>query len=64
MQIIKEENAQGSAEFILILGGVIVIAIIAAVYYKHYLDGMGNAINSTDVQNINNALNGLNDKFK
>ncbi|MGZ7135760.1 MAG: class III signal peptide-containing protein, partial [Methanobacterium sp.] len=43
MQIIKEDKGQGSAELILIFGGIIVIAIIAAVYYRSYLSGLGNA---------------------
>ncbi|MBZ4284066.1 class III signal peptide-containing protein, partial [Streptococcus pneumoniae] len=41
MKIIMDENAQGSAELILLFGGIIVIAIVAAVYYKNYLGGLG-----------------------
>jgi hypothetical protein len=63
MGILKEENAQGAAEFILIFGGVIVIVIIAAIFYKNYLNGAGNEINSTDVDNINKSLNNLSNKF-
>lgn len=63
MQILKEENAQGSAEFILIFGGIIVIAIVASVFYKNYLDGLGDATNSTDVQNVNNDLQNLAGEF-
>jgi uncharacterized protein (UPF0333 family) len=64
MKILKEENAQGSAEFILIFGGIIVIAIIAALVYKNYLNGMGDEINKTDVQDINDALHDLTTKFQ
>ena len=63
MGILKEENAQGAAEYILIFGGVIVIVIAAAIYYENYLNGAGNEINKTDVQNINNSLTGLLTKF-
>ena len=63
MGILKEENAQGAAEYILIFGGVIVIVIAAALYYKNYLNGMGTEINKTDLQNINNSLTGLLTKF-
>ncbi|MGZ7046961.1 MAG: class III signal peptide-containing protein [Methanobacterium sp.] len=62
MQIIKENKGQGSAELILIFGGIIVIAIIAAIYYKNYLSGLGNA-SSSDVQNVNNNLTQLKNKF-
>jgi uncharacterized protein (UPF0333 family) len=63
MQILKEDKGQGSAELILIFGGIIVIAIIAALYYKNYLAGLGSEINNTDVQNVTNSLNGLKNKF-
>ncbi|MEN6292702.1 MAG: class III signal peptide-containing protein [Methanobacterium sp.] len=63
MGMLKEESGQGAAELILIFGGIIVIAIVAALYYKNYLSGMGSEINKTDLQNINNSLNGLLPKF-
>jgi hypothetical protein len=65
MQILKEENAQGSAELLMVFGGIIVIAIIAALVYKNYLTGLGNATNnSTDTQNINNSLTNITNNFK
>lgn len=65
MQILKEENAQGSAELLMVFGGIIVIAIIAALVYKNYLNGLGNATNnSTDMQNINQSLNNITKKFQ
>jgi len=63
MQILKEDKGQGSAELILIFGGIIVIAIVAAVYYRNYLAGLGEEINRTDVQNVTNSLNNLKEKF-
>jgi len=63
MQILKEDKGQGSAELILIFGGMIVIAIVAAVYYRNYLAGLGEEINRTDVQNVTNSLNNLKEKF-
>jgi Flp pilus assembly pilin Flp len=63
MGILKEENAQTSAEFILLLGGIIVIVMIALVSYNRYLGGLGNEINNTDVKNVNNQLQGLTNKF-
>ena len=63
MKILEDESGQGAAEYMLIFGGVIVIVIVAAIYYKNYLEGMGSEINKTDVQNINNSLSGLLPKF-
>ncbi len=63
MQILKDERAQGSAELILVFGGVIVIALVAAIWFKNYLVGAGNEVNTTDVQNVTNQLNQLQDKF-
>jgi uncharacterized protein (UPF0333 family) len=63
MQILKEDKGQGSAELILIFGGIIVIAIVAAIYYRDYLIGLGDEINRTDVQNVTNSLNDLKRRF-
>jgi hypothetical protein len=63
MQILKEDKGQGSAELILIFGGIIVIASVAAIFYRNYLARLGNEINKTDVQNVTNSLNGLKNKF-
>ncbi len=41
MDIINEEAAQRSAELMLLFGGIIVIAIVAAIFYKNYLTGLG-----------------------
>jgi uncharacterized protein (UPF0333 family) len=63
MKILKEESAQGSAEFLMIFGGIIVIVVVAAIFYKNYLSGAGAEINKTDVQNINDSLTNLTKKF-
>ncbi|AEG18957.1 class III signal peptide-containing protein [Methanobacterium paludis] len=63
MGILKEESAQTSAELILIVGGIIVIAIVAAIFYKNYVNGLGNEINNTDVANVNNNITDLKNEF-
>ncbi len=63
MGILEEERAQGAAEFLLIFGGIIVIVIAAGVYYRNYLNGAGNEINKTDVNNINQSLQNISNKF-
>lgn len=64
MDIINEEAAQSSAELVLLFGGIIVIAITAAIFYKNYLSGLGGNITTTDLQNVNNNINNLSNKFK
>ncbi len=39
MNIIKDERGQGAAEYILLFGGVIVIAIAALIIYQQYFTG-------------------------
>ncbi|MDD3985080.1 MAG: class III signal peptide-containing protein [Methanobacterium sp.] len=63
MDIIKEETGQSSAELMLLFGGIIVITIIAALFYKNYLSGLGNEVTNTDLQNVNNSINNLSNKF-
>ena len=63
MGILKEEAAQAATEYLLLLGGVIVIAIVAAILYRNYVYGAGKEINSTDVQNVNDKLGNLSNKF-
>jgi Flp pilus assembly pilin Flp len=63
MKIVRDESGQGAAEYILLFGGVIAIVIIAALSYSNYIQGAGNEINTTDVQNVTNAIKDLNNKF-
>ena len=48
MDIINDEAAQTSAELVLLFGGIIVIAIVAAIFYRNYLNGLGSNITITD----------------
>jgi hypothetical protein len=63
MKIFEDEMAQGSAEMILIFGGIIVIAIVAAVFYRNYLSGLGNEMVDNDLNKLTNSIDNLNDKF-
>ena len=54
MEIIKDEGGQGAAEYILLFGGVIVIAIAALVIYQKYFQGT--SLNSTnDISTVRSA---------
>jgi len=63
MNIRYDETAQGSAEMILLFGGVIVIVIFAALWYKNYLISAGNEINKTDVKTVTDSIQSLKNKF-
>lgn len=64
MKILKEETAQVSAELILLFGGIIVIALVALISYRNYMNGLGNEINGSQLNNTTNAINGLSNKFE
>ncbi len=63
MDLMRDKGGQGSAEMILLFGGVIVIVVIFAAWYKNYLTSAGNEIMKTDVNNVTNSINGLKNKF-
>ena len=51
MSFLKDEAGQGAAEYILLFGGVIVIAIIALLIYKQYFSNM-NLNSAKDTQQV------------
>lgn len=59
-----DNKAQAAAEFILIIGGIIVIVMVLLIAYKNYLSDLSGEINSTEVQNLDNAINGMMEYFK
>ena len=52
MNFLKDEGGQGAAEYILLFGGVIVIAVAALIIYKNYFSGTGNMNSSQDINNV------------
>ncbi|HTX61612.1 MAG TPA: class III signal peptide-containing protein [Methanobacterium sp.] len=63
MKFVNDETAQVSAELILLFGGIIVIAIVMLIAYKNYLNGLGNAINGSQLNNTTNTISNLKTKF-
>ncbi|MCG2828924.1 Flp family type IVb pilin [Methanothermobacter sp. K4] len=51
MKFLKDEAGQGAAEYILLFGGVIVIAIVALLIYRAYFS----RTNLNAAQDINNV---------
>jgi Flp pilus assembly pilin Flp len=52
MNFLKDESGQGAAEYILLFGGVIVIAIAALVVYKSYFSSNTGLNVSKDVNKV------------
>jgi uncharacterized protein (UPF0333 family) len=54
MNFLKDEAGQGAAEYILLFGGVIVIAIAALIIYQSYFKGQDFNTNS-DVSSVRSS---------
>ncbi len=52
MGFLKDEGGQGAAEYILLFGGVIVIAIAALLIYKAYFNGNAGLNSASDVSSV------------
>ena len=57
MSFLKDEGGQGAAEYILLFGGVIVIAIIALLIYKNYMVKSNAQISSgSDISSVRGSV--------
>ena len=52
MEFVKDEGGQGAAEYILLFGGVIVIAIAALLIYRAYFNGNSGLNAAQDVNQV------------
>ncbi len=57
MSFLKDEAGQGAAEYILLFGGVIVIAIAALVIYRSYFANTSGLDAGTDVNQVRENMN-------
>jgi Flp pilus assembly pilin Flp len=55
--MLKDESGQGAAEYILLFGGVIVIAISALLVYKQYFKSGVNFNAAEDSNNVRGSIN-------
>ena len=54
----NEEKGQGAAEYILLFGGVIIIAIAALLIYRSYFSQGDTGLNaSKDINDVRNSMN-------
>jgi len=58
-----DDKGQAGAEMILLLGGMIVIVLIAIYFYKNYLLGIGEEMNSTEIAKVNQSIENISSKF-
>jgi hypothetical protein len=56
MDFVKDEGGQGAAEYILLFGGVIVIAIAALLIYRAYFSGNSGLNASSDIQQVRTSV--------
>ncbi|MGC9516565.1 MAG: Flp family type IVb pilin [Methanomicrobiales archaeon] len=56
MKFLKDESGQGAAEYILLFGGVIVIAIAALLIYQTYFESATDLNSEADIQNVRRNL--------
>ncbi len=51
-----DNKGQGSAEFILLFGGIIVVVLLAIYMYNNYVSDLSDEIASKEVNEFNNEL--------
>jgi uncharacterized protein (UPF0333 family) len=52
---LKDEKGQGAAEYILLFGGVIVIAIAALIIYRSYFQNPRGITSDGDLETVRNS---------
>ena len=61
VELIDDEYAQVSAEFLLLIAGLMIIVLLAMHIYQQYLDNLANQINDTEVNELLDKIDSLND---
>ncbi len=56
MNIVEDERGQGAAEYILLFGGVIVVAIAALVIYQSYMEDTSGLDPNEDVNAVRTSV--------
>lgn len=58
-----DNKGQTSAEFILLIGGIIVVVLLTLMFYRNYIAGLSGEIKCEEVSNFNNKLDSLSKYF-
>jgi len=56
MEFLKDEGGQGAAEYILLFGGVIVIAIAALFIYQKYINNSSGLNSANDIASVRGSV--------
>jgi hypothetical protein len=56
MKFLKDQKGQGAAEYILLFGGVIAIAIAALLIYNNYIKGTSGLNVTNDIKNVRSSV--------
>jgi hypothetical protein len=56
MEILKDEGGQGAAEYILLFGGVIVIAVAALLIYRQYFTTNAALNTASDINSVRGSV--------
>jgi uncharacterized protein (UPF0333 family) len=56
-----DNKGQTSAEFILLVGGIIVVVLLTLMFYRNYITGLSGEIKGEEVSNFNGKLDSLSD---
>lgn len=59
-----DNKGQASAEFILLIGGIIVVVLLVIHMYNNYMGDLSGEIASKEVNQFNSQLNGIKGYFK
>jgi len=63
-RVIKSQSGQAGAEMILLVGGMLIIVLVAIYYYKDYLKEIGDELNNVELNQLNNTFTNISNKFK
>ncbi|WP_299525097.1 class III signal peptide-containing protein [uncultured Methanobrevibacter sp.] len=58
-----DNKGQTSAEFILLIGGIMVVVLLTLTFYRKYIAGLSGEIGGKEVSNFNNKLDSLSKYF-
>lgn len=58
-----DNKGQTSAEFILLIGGIIVVVLLTLMFYRNYITSLSGEIKGEEVSNFNNKLDSLSKYF-
>ena len=63
MVIEMDNNAQASAEFILLFGGIMVVVLLAVYMYRRYVSDLSGEIQSREAAEFKNKLGEISELF-